>query len=400
MQTLETVDWPRPVDHRDLYDYYSELRAPGPVTRSGITDSIVVTGFEAATALLKDRAMSTNWMFPRRLVGANDEWLEPGNHLRGLVEPQMALLDGADHKRVREVAQRSFTPAVVRSMAESVRAMARDYVREAGSSFDLMSTLAYPLPARVIFEMLGVPQEDRAQFHAWSQALADFVGSTSVEDEYLSSTRTQLEEFAAYCERLAKSQPAGSTALSVLYKAHQEARLNWAEMVGNAMFLLAAGHETTMNLIGNGTLALLNFPDQFELLRRQPELAGPAVEELLRFDSSVQMTFRVTTEPVQVCGYDIPVGSHLVIILGAANRDPEAFPDPDRLDITRGSRKHLAFSSGVHTCLGAQLARMEAQQAFSVLSEHFSGMELAGEPEFRSNLVFRGLAKLPVTANR
>ena len=187
--------------------------------------------------------------------------------------------------------------------------------------------------------------------------------------------------------------------LALLYEAHQEARLNWAEMVGNAMFLLAAGHETTMNLIGNGTLALLNFPDQFALLRRQPELAGPAVEELLRFDSSVQMTFRVTTEPVQVCGYDIPVGSHLVIILGAANRDPEEFPDPDRLDITRGSRKHLAFSSGVHTCLGAQLARMEAQQAFSVLTEHFSTMELAGEPEFRSNMVFRGLAGLPVTGS-
>jgi cytochrome P450 len=396
---MKTVNWPRPVDDRELYSYYSELRAAGPVARSDATDSIVVTGFEAATALLKDRAMSSVWMFPRRFYGAADEWLEASNRLRTLIEPQMALLDGDDHKRVRNVVQGSFTPAVVRGMADAVRAMTLEYLRDAGPSFDLISTLAYPLPARVIFEMLAVPEEDRAQFHAWSQTLADFVGTTSVEDDYLRSARTQLEEFADYCGRLAKSQPAGSTPLTLLYEAHEEARISWVEMVGNSMFLLAAGHETTTNLIGNGTLALLSFPDQFALLRSQPELSEAAVEELLRFDTSVQMTIRAATSSVNVCGYHIPAGSHLVIILGAANRDPEAFANPDRLDITRGSRKHLAFSSGVHTCLGAQLARMEAQQVFSVLTEHFSGMELAGEPEYRSNMVFRGLAELPVTVS-
>src|ERR1700704_137255 len=298
MKTMEAVGWPRPVDHQDLYDYYSELRAAGPISRSDVTDSIVVTGFDAATALLKDRAISNDMMFPGRLYGATEEWQEPSNRLRLLVGEEMAFKDGDDHKRAREVVQRSFAPTVVRGMAESVRAMAQEYVRKAGSSFDLMSTLAYPLPAMVIFEMLGVPEQDRPQFHAWSQTLADFVGSTSVEDDYLRRTQAQLGEFADYCGRLAKSQPAGSTVLTLLNKAHEEQRLSWAETVGNAMFLLAAGHETTMNLIGNGTLALLNFQAQFALLRSQPQLIDPAVEELLRFDSPVQTTFRVTTEPV------------------------------------------------------------------------------------------------------
>ncbi|MGD0390655.1 MAG: cytochrome P450, partial [Tepidisphaeraceae bacterium] len=273
-----------------------------------------------------------------------------------------------------------------------------DAVAPAGR-MDLIADLAYPLPVVTIVEMLGFPAEDFPRIKRWSDDLAAAL-SLNPSPEQQTRSNQAWNEIRAYFEQVVArmERASGHSMLSRLLEAENEPDgLNRDEIFTNCVLLLSAGHETTTNLIGNGMLALLRNRDQWELLVRQPDLIESAVDELLRYDSPVQWTSRLTGEPIEINGQTIPPGEIVLGCLGAANRDPARFSDPDRLDIRRSDNRHLAFGSGIHYCLGAALARMEAQIAIRELAARFPHMRLAKTKlRWLKGLTFRGVKALPV----
>ena len=267
---------------------------------------------------------------------------------------------------------------------------------------EVIEDLAYPLPVQIISELLGVPHEDHETFKGWSKELAraldpDFAAPLDVVER-----REQAgKAFTAYFRDLIaerRSQPRDDL-LSALIAAEDEGhKLSEPELLSTLILLLVAGHETTVNLIGNGVLALCRNPGQFARLREDPALARTAVEEVLRYDPPVQFTARVALEDIDVDGTTMAKGNQAILLLAAGNRDPEQFPDPDHFDVGRQENRHLAFGLGAHFCLGAPLARVEGQVALEALARRVTELELAVEaPEYKENIVLRGLAALPVT---
>jgi cytochrome P450 len=315
-------------------------------------------------------------------------------------------MDPPDHSRLRSLVARAFTPkriADLRPAAESITAALVDETAAAAASgavVDLIRSLAYPLPVQVICRLLGVPEADEATFTGWSGALARSLDPSVLRSpEVDAAIRAAEGDMAAYLENLLafRRTTPGDDLLSALLAVEGDGdRIATVEVVDLALLLLVAGHETTVNLIGNGILALLRTPDQLELLRHRPELIASAVDELLRFDSPVQMTQRVATEDLDLVGSRVRAGDEILLVLGAANRDPLVFAEPHRLDVTRDARRHLAFGGGIHHCLGAALARLEGQVALSALLAGFSHLELAGQPVRRPTFNLRGLESLPV----
>ena len=267
------------------------------------------------------------------------------------------------------------------------------------ASFDLIEVLAHPLPVIVIAEMLGVPPEDRAQFRVWSNRRARLLEPT-ISDREREVASTAAEALDAYFRPIIKERRAAPQDDIVSALAHVEEQgdtLTEREMLTMLRLLLVAGNETTTNLIGNGLLALLQHPDQFAKLRDDPSTIPAAVEELLRFDSPVQTDFRYALADCEVNGFPVRRGQNIVLLLGSANRDPEVFEDPDRLDIGRREGNHLSFGRGIHHCLGAPLARLEGRIVLEVLLERFSSLRLLTDrPQFRDSIVLRGLRSLPV----
>jgi cytochrome P450 len=265
------------------------------------------------------------------------------------------------------------------------------------SEVELMSTLAYPLPVIVICQMLGVPAEDRALFGPWSSAASRLLDG-DVDMDTANRGVVAVMQLISYLNDLfdeRRRQPRDDL-LSALLAAEEEGdKLSEAELRTVVVLLFIAGHETTMNLIGNGTLALLRHPDQLARLREDPGLDAAAVEELLRYDGPVHFTARVATEDMEVGGQHVPKGWQAVTVLAAANRDPARFDDPDRLDVGRPDNRHLTFSSGIHHCLGAALARVEGQVAIGSLVRRFPDLTLADpDPPYRDHVVLRGLQEL------
>jgi cytochrome P450 len=264
---------------------------------------------------------------------------------------------------------------------------------------DLIADFAYPLPVTVIAEMLGVPAADRDTFHRWSDALGrslDLTEDSAVYDR----ASVAAAEFTEYLRTLAdrrRTEP-GSDLLSALVAVEEAGdHLSEVELYATCALLLIAGHETTINLIGNGALALLQQPEQMHLLQCDPSLSKGAVEELLRYDSPVQMTSRLILEEMEFGGRHFKRGQQISVMLGAANRDPAAFENPNVLDVTRKRNPHLAFGSGIHYCLGAPLARLEGQVAFETLLRRMPNLQLgAATPIYRDNYLLRGLETLPV----
>jgi cytochrome P450 len=301
---------------------------------------------------------------------------------------------------------KAFTPKMVerlRSRVQQIVDERLDTVEARGDGrMDVVTELAYPLPVVIICELLGVPPEDHATFSSWSSELA-----ASIDPDPLITPEQQvrinaageafLQYFSDLIERRRRSLR--DDLLSALIEAEEGGdRLTQDELLGTALFLLIAGHETTVNLIGNGTLALLRHRDQLDRLRNDPDLDRHAVEELLRFDSPVQLTQRITLDDYQVGDVTIPKGQNLIPLLGAANRDPDAFAEPDKLDLGReNANRHVAFGGGHHFCLGAALARLEGAVAIGTLVRRFPAIELAGEPQRRTTFTLRGLEHLPVT---
>ena len=381
-----------PEFRRNPYPFYDTLRANAPVLFWNTWGVYFLTRWEDCNRLLRDSRMGHGGMS------------EPPPQQRDLYRMQinwMLFRDPPDHTRLRGLAQRAFTPRMVEQMRAAIQDITDGLLDRvaAKGALDVVADLAYPLPVTVIARMLGVPEADVDTFHAWSDALGRSLDLTEDEEVYNEASRAAaaFTEFLADLADRRRVEPTEDL-LSALVAAEEGGEhLTTDELYATCALLLVAGHETTVNLIGNGTLALLRNPAQLDRLRADPSLTKTAVEELLRYDSPVQLTSRIVLEEIDVDGQRILPGMQLSFMLGAANHDPAVFADPHTLDITRKPNPHLAFGSGIHYCLGAPLARLEAQIAFDTLLRRFPTLTLLEEdPPHRDNYLLRGLERLPV----
>jgi cytochrome P450 len=314
----------------------------------------------------------------------------------------MLTQDPPDHTRLRGLVHKAFTPRIVEQMRNEIQAITDSLLDkvQADGRMDIIADLAYPLPVTVIARMFDVPEKDYALFHGWSNALARSLDYTDDPNVYIAATKA-AEEFTAYLRELVaeRRNHLGEDLLSALIQAKEAGdSLTEAELFATCTLLLTAGHETTINLIGNGTLALLRHPEQMARLKENPGLMKTAVEELLRYDSPVQATARVVYEEVEVGGHTLTPRQQVNFMFGAANRDPARFENPGQLDIGRQPNPHLAFGGGIHYCLGAPLARLEGQIAFATLLRRMPNLGLETDsPKYRDNFTLRGLEALPVS---
>jgi unspecific monooxygenase len=312
-------------------------------------------------------------------------------------------LDPPDHTRLRGLVSRAFTAKVIHALRPRIERRVADLLaplRGAGE-FDLIAAFAYPLPVMVISELIGVPAEDRTRFGEWSEAMA-----RGIDPDFLQTPEQLLRrdeakaEFDNYFRELIaarRGRPADDLLTGLIAAERDGDQLDEQELLDILALLLVAGHETTVNLIGNGALALLRNPSQLEFLRAHPEQAPAATEELLRYDSPVQFISRLAMADTEVAGQAVRAGEIVSMVLGAANRDPDAFPDPDRLDLTRRPGRLVSFGQGIHFCLGAPLARLEGQLAFAGLATVLPGLELAEDrPAYRDHFILRGVSALRV----
>jgi pimeloyl-[acyl-carrier protein] synthase len=386
------------------YPIYHRLRETDPVHMSPFGTALL-TRYDDAVSVLRDKRFSVqhrDYLSDREVESPLiDESFGPAPTERDLSNV-LLFIDPPRHTRLRALVNKAFTPRVIgrlRSRITEIVDQLLDEV-EGKAGMDVISSFAYPLPVRVICEMLGVPREDQGRIREWSRKIAPIL------DPFVTAeTQASIEEAESYLEpywdELIEDRRADlrEDLLSELIRAEDEGhRLDHDELRSTCGLLLIAGHETTMNLIGNGLLALLRHPDQTEKLRTNPELARMAVEELLRFDSPVHLTARTAAEDVQVGDVSIPRGQIAIIAIGGVNRDPAHFDEPDRVNIERNPNPHVAFSAGPHFCVGAGLARLEAQLAFPRLLQRFPNLELTDpDPEYRETITLRGLKELRVS---
>jgi cytochrome P450 len=385
------------------YPFYARLRSESPVYQTPV-GSWVLSRYDDCAAALKDHErwssdLRNNASYQRALAEGR---VDPSREALGATPPFL-ILDPPDHTRLRGLVSRAFTPKVVEGLRPHVQEIVDGLLDAviAKGTFDVIADLAYPLPITVICQLLGVPPEDRTTFQQWSRELSRGLDPDDVlPPEAIEARRQAGNAFADYFRaRIAERRKQSADDLLSDLIAAEEAgdKLTEAELVSNCIFLLAAGHETTVNLLGNGTLALLRHPDQVALLRDDLSRARGTVEEVLRYDAPVQYASRIAMEEIELRGATIERGTQAVVLIGSANRDPEAFDGPDRFDITRVESRHLAFGLGVHFCLGAPLARLEGEVAFATLARRLSGLHLLTDaPEYKEHIVNRGLRALPV----
>lgn len=391
----------------DPYPAYAWLREHAPVHRTRLpngVDAYLVTRYEDAKAVLADPRLSKNAAvsFPGWQPGRTGI---PGEHRSGIAA-HLLNLDPPDHTRLRRLVSKAFTPRRVADFEPRVVEIADRLLDAFGSEpVDLIHAYAFPLPVVVICEMLGVPVEDQPIFHEWANGMIDRGGARGGVGRSVRRVRGYLKQLI-HKKRLAlPDDPAADDLLSALIRASDGGEhLTEDEAAAMAFILLFAGFETTVNLIGNGTFALLRHPGQLAKLKADPGLLESAVEELLRYDGPVEFgTWRFTTEPITVGGVRIPAGEPVLAVLAAADRDPARFRDPDALDLSRGGGGHLALGHGIHFCLGAPLARLEGRIAFSRLFTRFPDLALAVPAaglRWHSGLIMRGLHELPVRTGR
>ena len=380
---------------RDPYPVYAALRARAPVHRSRLLKAWVFTRHADVDAILRDHRRFGNDPRKGTLSSRQRAMLPPPD------EFSLLYLDPPDHTRLRAHVSKAFSPKAVEAFAPRIRGILGDLLDDIDdpASFDLMEAVAGPLPAIVIAEMLGFPAEDRARFKAWSAQRARLLEPTGSRREGEAGRKVSLA-FDAYSRPILEERRASprDDIVSALVRAQDRGELlSEREILNLLRLLLAAGSETTTNLIGNGILALLRHPDQLRRLREVPSLIPGAVEELLRFDAPVQTDIRRVLTDCEVNGFPLRKGDTVVPLLGAANRDPEVFDHPDRLDVERRPVAHLAFGSGIHHCLGAPLARLQGRIVLEMLLARFRSMSLLGDrPRFRRSIIFRSLESLPL----
>lgn len=385
----------------DPYPAHAALREQGSAHWFAPTGQWLIPRYEDVRALLRDRRLGRTYLhrFTHEEFGRTPPPAahEPFTTLNGY-----GLLDLEDpaHGRVRHLVSKAFTPRTVSGLVPSVERLASDLVGAlvADGGGDLLQAVAVPLPVAVIAGMLGIPESDRGLLRPWSADICGMYELEPSEETAGRAVRASLE-FSAYLRELIAARRAapGSDLISALIAAHDEGdRLSEQEMVSTCVLLLNAGHEATVNATGNGWFALLRHPEQLAALRENPALVPGAVEEVLRYDTPLQLFERWVLDDIEVGGTRIPRGGEVALLFGSAHRDPARFPDPDRLDITREDNAHLAFGAGAHYCLGAALARVELQAVFGALVRRAPGLRLVSEPRWKPGYVMRGLEELVI----
>jgi cytochrome P450 len=390
----------------DPFSIYADLRERAPIHRNDLGFWVIARHADCL-AVLRDRRASSdslNVAVERMPQGLRTPVAEDDPMAAAMLEMRPFLFrDPPDHTRLRGLVSKAFTPKVVESLRTRTQQVVDELLDVAveADQVDLLEEFAYPLPVRIICDLLGVPLEDQDRFKVWSSALArgldpDFL----LTQEVIDARSAGVLQFSQYFfELLAerRSNP-GEDLLSRLVQAEDGGTvLSEVEMLSTCILLLVAGHETTVNLIAGGALALLRHPDQFEQFRTDPELTRSGIEEMLRFVSPVQLTGRALTEDCEFGGVEFAAGDFAMLLIASGNHDPAQFEDPERFDITRTPNNHLGFGFGIHHCLGAPLARMEAQVALTSLVKRAPDLALAvDDVTYKTNVVLRGMESLPV----
>ncbi|MEU6080066.1 cytochrome P450 [Streptomyces sp. NPDC047108] len=386
----------------DPYPAYARLRAAGRAHWYERSEQWLVPHHDDVSALLRDRRLARTYThrFTHEEFGRTPPppEHEPFHVLNGhgLLE-----LEPPDHTRIRRLISKAFTPRTVQRLTPTVERLAGELadglVADGGG--DLLAKVAEPLPVAVIAEMLGVPAEDRGLLRPWSADIVGMFELNPTEEAARKAVRASVE-FTAYLRDLIaqRRKEPGEDLVSALIDAHDaEDRLTEQEMISTCVLLLNAGHEATVNTTANGWLTLFRHPEQLAALRAAPEAVLPrAVEELMRYDTPLQMFERWVMDDIELGGEVIPRGSEVALLFGSANRDPARFTDPDRLDLTREDNPHVTFGGGIHFCLGAPLARIELVASFGALLERAPRLRLVAEPEWKPGYVIRGLEELIV----
>ena len=370
------------------YEIYELLRKKDPVHRMRLISAWTLTEYEDAQTVLLDH----------RRFSSGDNKLEYAPYRT------MLDLDPPDHTRLRSLVSKAFTPRAVSELGPRIQQIVGELLDEVAGKdrFDLISDFAFPLPVIVIAEMLGIPAQDRDRFNVWSNDIALAVEPILSKEEIIRLERSS-DELVEYFEDIIelRRQDPQDDMLSALLAAEDEGdRLSHDELLGTLMLLLVAGNETTRSLIGNGMLALLKNPGQLQRLREDSELLDTAIDEMLRYDSPVQFIIRVVLEDMEFRGKSLRAGQRVMILVGAANRDPKVFAQPEVLDISREEKSHLSFGRGIHYCLGSPLALLESRIAFAGLLERFPSIRLLAEPVYRDQMVLRGVESLWIEVGR
>ena len=405
MANVETVSLVEllkdPAVRADPYPTYAALQAMGPVLPT-LYGAQLLTRHAEVFSVLRDSRFSSN----SRHQAGHEQFVELARQL-GLSDLQdlfgrvMLFADPPDHTRLRRIVAKAFTLRAVEEMRPRIAAIVDamlDSVADLGGA-DLVEALAFPLPVTVISHMLGVPEEDHGMLRGWT---AEAVKALDPSDDMtvFFPAAEGIRAMRSYFDDLAtrRQRTPGSDLLSALIAAEDQGeRLSREELLDTAVLLFGAGHETTVNLISGGALNLLRHPSELARLRADPGLIASAVEELLRFGPPVQLTERIATADAELAGLSIPKGAQVVALIAAANRDPDVFADPDRLDVGRPENRHVSFGGGIHHCLGAPLARIEGQETLGRLVRRFPDLALA-EPdvEWKSTSTIRGPSRLPL----
>ena len=379
----------------DPYPTYRQLLERDPHHYSPLTGMITIAPYDDVDAILRDyRGFSS-------VIRGTEPFPVAEEQARRQLSPSMQFRDPPDHTRLRGLVNLAFTPPQIAKMEDRIRATAHSLLDGVGDTgeFDLMANFANLLPVIVIGEMIGVPTDDREQFKVWSDQIIRGI-EPNLSDTELSALLDTAEALAAYFAPIIEErrrEPQDDLVSRLVGAENEGNQLSNDETQITLRLLLVAGNETTTNLIGNGLKALLEHPDQLELLRNQLELIPNAIEELLRYDSPVQIDVRRLVEDTRVGNRQGKQGSLVTPLIGAANRDPQAFREPDRLDVTREDAGNISFGRGIHHCLGAPLARLDARVAFEVLLERFDEITFATRPPaYRRNIVLRGLEHLDI----
>lgn len=386
----------------DAYEIYKESRKKQPilfVNQVEIGKEWLITRYEDALPLLKDNRLKKDWtnVFSQDIKNMYLS-VDNSDHLT----THMLNSDPPNHSRLRSLVQKAFTPKMIAQLDKRIERIADDLISdiERKGTLNLVDDYSFPLPIIVISEMLGIPKEDQAKFRIWSHAV---IASPETPEE-IKETEKQLSEFITYLQYLVdiKRKEPKEDLVSALILAESEGhKLSARELYSMIMLLIVAGHETTVNLITNTVLALLENPNQLQLLKDNPKLIDSAIEEGLRYYSPVEVTTaRWATEPFQIHDQTIEKGDMVVIALASANRDETVFENPEIFDITRENNRHIAFGHGSHFCLGAPLARLEAKIAITTLFNRMPELQIKGDREeikWQGNYLMRSLEELPLT---
>ena len=401
-EMLSLSNLKRPEVRANPYPFYAGLRSEDPVHWDEELGFWVLTRYADIASVYQDARFS-------RAQGLRSGYERLPESEQTIAEPvyrcfskTMFYSDPPYHTRLRGLVNSAFTPTAVEQMRPYVQRTVDTLLDavQANGKMDAIRDFAYPLPIFVITQMLGLPTEERAQFKKWSDDLFAILGSVPHSPELMEGAARSLNALTDYITQLSEARrkhPQEDLLTALVEATENGEQLTQEELVANMIILLSAGHETTINLIGNGLLALLQNPDQLQKLRAQPNLVASAVEEMMRYDNPVQIAYRSAAEDVEIGGKHIRKGQLVNSVLAAGNRDPERFSDPDRFDITRDEGRHLGFGLGIHFCLGAPLVRLEAQTAFTAILHRFPELSLAAENlEWQEHPIFRGVKSLPV----